>query len=531
VRIAQVAGLAAVYVVVARLGLQLDAVSGFATLVWPASGIALFALLRGGLGLWPGIAIGAFAVNLWTGAPVAVALGIAAGNTLEAVLAAGILRRLGFRAELDRVRDAIALLAIGALLSTAVSATVGVASLWLGGLVPDGRFGLTWRAWWLGDAIGDLIVAPLLLVWTVPPRPRLDLQRAAGAIGLAIAAALMGLLIFGGLADGNRELFQAYLLFPFVIWAALRYDQRGAMAVIFVVSAIAIAGTTQDQGPFVRTTLHQSLIGLQAFMAVVATTGLVLAAAIGERRAAERRAQDAIRIREDFLSVASHELRTPLTALVLRLTDVQRNLTDHPIGLEINLPTKIDRAVRSSGQLTHLIDDLLDVSRIAAGRLVLRCADCDLAEIARDAVDHAAEEARRADTEVRVDAPAAVHGHWDRTRIEQVLANLLSNAIKYGQGQPIEVAVAAAAAGGRITVRDRGMGIAVEDQGRIFERFERAASVRNYGGLGLGLFISRQIVEAHGGTIRLVSAPGAGTTITVELPAEAPRGRNDAPPR
>jgi signal transduction histidine kinase len=531
VRIAQSAALAVVYLAVARLGLQLDAVSGFATLVWPASGIALFALLRGGVALWPGIAVGAFAVNLWTGAPLPVALAIAAGNTLEAVVAAVLLRRLGFRRELDRVRDAVGLLAVAALLSTAVSATIGVTSLWLGDLVPDGRFGVTWRAWWLGDAIGILIVAPLLLVWTAPPWPRRDPQRVAGAVGLAIAAGLMGAVIFGGLASGNRDLAQPYLLFPFVIWAAVRYDRHGATAIVIVVSAIALAGTVAGHGPFVRTTLHQSLLGLQAFMAVVATTGLVLAAAIAERRAAERRAHEAIRIREDFLSVASHELRTPLTALVLRLTDVQHNLAERPASEDASLPGKIDRAVRSTAQLTHLIDDLLDVSRIAAGRLSLRRGNCDLAEIARDAVDHAAEEARRAGTELRIVATAAVRGHWDRTRIEQVLANLLSNAIKYGGGRPVEVAVAAGDGAGRVSVSDHGIGIAAVDQARIFDRFERAASVRNYGGLGLGLYITRQIVDAHGGTIRIDSQPGAGTTFTVELPADGPRSRSDAPPR
>jgi signal transduction histidine kinase len=511
--------LAITYFAVAVLGLQLDAVSGFASLVWPASGIALYALLRGGLGLAPAVAAGAFAANLWNGAPALVALAIGAGNALEATIATLVLRRIGFRSQLERVRDAIALLAIGALLSTAVSATIGVTSLWLAGIVPAARFWLTWRAWWVGDAIGILIVTPVLLVWTAWPWPRFDARRFAGGLGLAIATALTGLLVFGGIAEGSGgRSFEAYLLFPFVTWAALRYEQRGAAAITVVGSTVALVGTVRAYGPFARDTLHESLFGLQTYMAVVASTALVLAAAIAERRAAERRAVEAIRLREDFLSVASHELRTPLTALVLRLTELQRTLADKPIGLEINLPAKVDRAVRSCAQLTHLIDDLLDVSRIAAGRLVLRREDSDLAEIAREAVEHAAPEARRAGSELVITETAAVPGRWDRTRIEQVLANLLTNAIKYGKGQPIEVAIAAAGGGGRITVRDHGIGIAAEDQARIFDRFERASSVRNYGGLGLGLYISRQIVEAHGGTIRLDSQPGAGTTFTVVLP-------------
>lgn len=528
--IAQNATLAVVYLAVARLGLQLDAVSGFATLVWPATGIALFALLRFGVSLWPGIAVGAFVVNLWTGAPVPVALGIAAGNTLEALIAALVLRRLGFRLELARVRDAIALLTVGALLSTAISATVGVTSLWLGGLVPDGRYALTWRAWWLGDAIGDLIVAPLLLAWSAAPRPRLELRETSGAVGLGVATLLTGVLIFGGVGARGADLAQPYLLFPFVIWAALRYEQRGATAITFLASAVAIAGTAQGHGPFVRATLHESLIGLQAFMGVVATTALVLGAAIAERRAAERRALEAIRIREDFLSVASHELRTPLTALVLRLTDAQRGIEEPSLGADASLRHKIDRAVRSSEVLTHLVDDLLDVSRIAAGRLSLRRDECDLVEIVREAVDQVSEQARRDGGELRVEAPAPVRGSWDRIRVEQVVANLVSNAIKYGGGRPVDVTVTATDRAGRITVRDQGIGIRAEDRDRIFDRFERAASVRNYGGLGLGLYITRQIVEAHGGTIRVDSELGAGATFTVELPCD-PRSRSAAPPR
>ena len=153
---AEIVALAAIYVTAALAGLKLDAVAGFATLVWAPSGIALAAILIRGYGVWPGIMIGAFAANVLSGAPIPVALGISVGNTLEALAAAYALQRIpGFRRSLDRLIDAFALIVVAAVLSTAISATVGVLSLYFGGIVPSAGFGQTWRAWWLGDAIGD----------------------------------------------------------------------------------------------------------------------------------------------------------------------------------------------------------------------------------------------------------------------------------------------------------------------------------------------------------------------------------------
>ena len=159
--LAKIALLAAIYILFARLGLMIQPVSAFATLVWAPSGIALAALLLFGYRYWPGIAIGAFVANVWTGAPVLVALGIAAGNTLEALVGNYALRRIpGFRSTLDRLSDVLGLIVLAGAVSTTVSATIGTASLRLGGLVTPDRFAVTWRAWWLGDAIGVLIVAP-----------------------------------------------------------------------------------------------------------------------------------------------------------------------------------------------------------------------------------------------------------------------------------------------------------------------------------------------------------------------------------
>src|SRR5687767_6982707 len=160
---AKTAALAVVYVFAARMGLELGTVSGFATLVWPPTGIAIAALLLGGYRLWPGVFVGALVANIWNGAPIPVGVGIAAGNTLEAVAAVYLLHRLpDFRVSLDRVRDAIALIILAAAFSPLVSATIGTGTLELAGLIPTGQVGEHWRAWWLGDAIGALLVAPVI---------------------------------------------------------------------------------------------------------------------------------------------------------------------------------------------------------------------------------------------------------------------------------------------------------------------------------------------------------------------------------
>src|SRR5687767_5024513 len=176
--------LAIAYVGAAKLGLALDAVSGFATLVWPPTGIALAALLLFGFRLWPGVALGAFVANLWAGAPVGVACGIAIGNTLEASIGAYALRRLDFKPALASLRDVIALIGAAALASTLVSATIGSTSLLLGGLIRTDDYWITWRSWWLGDVMGALVVAPLLLTWRRAPRAPLQRKRVVEASAL-----------------------------------------------------------------------------------------------------------------------------------------------------------------------------------------------------------------------------------------------------------------------------------------------------------------------------------------------------------
>jgi signal transduction histidine kinase len=230
-------------------------------------------------------------------------------------------------------------------------------------------------------------------------------------------------------------------------------------------------------------------------------------------------ATEAVRLRDDFLSVAGHELKTPLSALRLQIQVLGRLTRDAERPLD--LAQRVNKAERTSERLVALVDGLLDVGRITAGQLQLEREEVDLVPLAHDAVGRMTEALGRGGCEVRLLTDATVRGRWDRVRLEQVLGNLLSNAAKYGRGRPVEVRVEALKEGGaRLRVRDEGLGIAPEDQPRIFERFERAVSDPHLKGLGLGLWISREIIDAHGGSIHVDSAPGAGATFTVELPGE-----------
>ncbi|WNG55585.1 PAS domain-containing protein [Archangium gephyra] len=233
-----------------------------------------------------------------------------------------------------------------------------------------------------------------------------------------------------------------------------------------------------------------------------------------------REAQRAVRLRDEFLSVASHELKTPLTPLNLKLTALSREIPrccageSHPESLQRH----VAMARRQLWKLSTLLNALFDVSRIAQGKLALEPENTDLGEVLGEVAAWFAPEAARMGSKLRVEGEAHVPGRWDRLRLEQVVTNLLSNAIRYGAGRPIHVRAEAEGHLARLVVRDEGIGISPEAQERIFGKFERAVSERHYGGLGLGLYITRSIVEAMGGTIRVDSRPGLGSTFTVELP-------------
>ncbi|WP_437973387.1 AAA family ATPase [Sorangium sp. So ce295] len=235
-------------------------------------------------------------------------------------------------------------------------------------------------------------------------------------------------------------------------------------------------------------------------------------------------AQEAIQRRDEFLVVASHELKTPLTTLQMQVQRGERLLRRRSFA---DVPPERIEAMfqilgRQTSRLGRLVDELLDVTRLNAGRLTLARAPVDLAALAREVVERMRPQLAASHCRTQLELEEPVVGCWDPSRIEQVIINLLSNAMKYGAGRPILVGARRQADRALLIIRDEGIGIGAADQGRIFERFERAVSVRNFGGLGLGLYIARSIVASHGGSIRVESKPGAGAAFVVELPLNPP---------
>ncbi|MGZ3461640.1 MAG: ATP-binding protein, partial [Archangium sp.] len=252
-----------------------------------------------------------------------------------------------------------------------------------------------------------------------------------------------------------------------------------------------------------------------------------MAALSEERGRLYREEQEAVRRRDDFLSIAAHELKTPLTSLQLHLQGLMSQVRQ---GLERippeRLAAKLDSANLQTQRLGKLVNELLDVSRISQGQLLGTREEVDLVQVVRGVVERSRDALARAECPLRLNLVPSMVGCWDTLRLEQVVLNLLTNAAKYGSGRPIEITVDGDEAHARLRVRDEGIGIAKEDAARIFERFERAVSVRHYGGFGIGLWIAREIVQALGGTIEVESAPGQGATFTVTLPRRpVDRGR------
>jgi PAS domain S-box-containing protein len=234
-----------------------------------------------------------------------------------------------------------------------------------------------------------------------------------------------------------------------------------------------------------------------------------------------REARGAIHVRDEFLAIAGHELKTPLAALQLQVQGLVRLAQRADVAGSVDrLRERLDKTLALGRRLDELIKELLDVSRITAGRLTLERESCDLVALVRRVLDRFADQVAGAGATATLGGDSRVLGHWDRARLDLVVSNLITNAIKYAPGKPIELTVEEASpARARLVVRDHGIGIAPEDQSRIFGPFERAVSDRHYGGFGLGLWIVRQVVEAHGGSVRLESSPGQGATFFVELPS------------
>jgi signal transduction histidine kinase len=257
--------------------------------------------------------------------------------------------------------------------------------------------------------------------------------------------------------------------------------------------------TPQDQSPAARVSLESESLPHSS-----------------ERRIAEL--QEAVLARDEFLTIAAHELRNPMGAMVLAVQALriatERASPNPPANLHDKLRSLERRIDHYVGRATML----LDVTRLTSGRFQLELEAVDLSVLVHEVVEEFADDLARADCQLELDLEDGVTGHWDRGALDQVLTNLISNALKYGSGRPVAVRLSADQDDAVLEIRDQGIGISADDQARIFHKFERAVKRRQHGGFGIGLWITRQIVEGLQGTIAVSSAPGEGSTFRVTLP-------------
>ncbi|MCA1818502.1 MAG: MASE1 domain-containing protein [Thermoplasmatota archaeon] len=531
----------AAYAITGRVSLELfHFLDPSSSPVWPPTGIAIAALLLGGLRLAPAVYIGALIVNVTNplGPGVPASLLIAGGNTMEAVVAAVLIGRFSGGKQTFQNARGVFLFTLLTADAALVSAVVGVATLlWLTPLgLPEAPGVLA--TWWLGDAVGAILVAPVVLLW--------GLDRSPGVLQRRLSeAALLGAgIVFLGVTMGFVAAFEPslqgtqlrFLALPLILWAAFRFGMRetATCAGLLAVVALTVYVVQAEAG-----SPEYTLLFLQAFLGVSALTGLAVAALVGERRTAIGSlgvARDELELRvavrtaaletalddlarsnkdlQEFAYVASHDLQEPLRAVAGYTQLLQRR---HAAALNDDAKGLIDKAVDGAVRMQSLINDLLSFSRVGTHGQPLRPLPLD--EPLQVAL-------RNLETPLRETGAALQQSPLPRViadegQMVQLLQNLVGNAIKFHQpGVPPQVQIGAEAGANGMTtlyVRDNGIGIEPRHYERVFVIFQRLHRAGEYPGSGIGLAVAKRIVERHGGRIWVESQPGRGTTFRFTL--------------
>ena len=342
----------AAYIVAGKLSLRLASVHPSASPVWPQTGIAIATLVALGLRFWPSILVGAFLVNITTVGSVLTSIGIATGNTLEAVIASFlVIRFANGRHAFERTKDILRFAFYVVAISTAVAATFGVTSLTLGGFASWNNYGLIWRTWWLGDAAGALIFTPFLLLWTSKARWHWTGRQLLELSVLFFSTLLTAGIIFGPLFHAQiRNDPWTFLCVPFLVWAAFRYGPREASAVICLLCMVEVVGTVHGYGPFVRETSNDSLLLLQSFISLEALMILIFAAEVSERRRQEEHARE-LAVSDPLTGLANYRL------LLERLdSEIKRYQRDgHPFAVVL---LDLDGLKKINDEHGHLVGSL-----------------------------------------------------------------------------------------------------------------------------------------------------------------------------
>src|SRR5262245_663543 len=515
-----------VYFIVGKLGLMLASLHASASPVWPSAGIALAAILVLGYRMWPAIFVRAFLVNLTNAGDIATSLAIATGNMLEALAGAWLVIRFARGKNFCGRPQDVFKFALAAAISTVISPFFGVTSLALAGFADWAHYGAIWVTWWLGDATGDLVFTPLVVLWSVGSQ-RLWTKKEAAEVGvLFLLLVLLSGVVFGGwLEISARNYPITFICGPIVIWTAFRFRPLETATGIFILSVIAVWGTLKGFGPFVRETENQSLVALQLWIAVLTITAMALSAGMAERRRVEEELQQqksiveaANRTKDHFLAMLSHELRTPLTPVISALESLEIEPTQTQ-----DSKTSLAMIRRNIELETQLIDDLLDFTRIARDKMQLRFVPVDAHQAVSNVVEICRTEARAKRLHVHLNLRAkSCHVTADAAKFQQIIWNLLKNAIKFTpEGGDITISSDnSSEAIFTVSVRDTGIGLEPDVMQRIFDPFEQGnrSFEHRFGGLGLGLAISKSLAQAHGGTLTAQSdGSNQGSTFTLSM--------------
>jgi len=488
-----------------------------------------------GYRVWPAIFVGAFLVNVTTAGNAATSFAIAAGNTLEAVAGAWLVNRFAGGKNICDRPQGVFKFALAAAISTIISPAFGVSSLAIAGFANWTDYSAIWLTWWLGDVTGDLVLTPLIVLWSAGAKRHWHEKEALEVGTLLLLLVLLSGVVFGGwLQISSKNYPITFVCGPIVIWMAFRFTQRETATGIFILCAIAVWGTLRGFGPFVQQTENESLVALQSWISVLMITAMALSAGMAERRRIEEELQQqksaveaANRTKDHFLAMLSHELRTPLTPVISTL----QSLETEPAHTE---DTKSALAmIRRNIELeTQLIDDLLDFTRIARDKMQMRFAPVDTHLAISNVVEICRAEARSKRLAVHLNLQSGrPFVAADTAKFQQIIWNLLKNAIKFTP-EDGEIVISSSNPSPEIlsiTVRDSGIGMEPEVIQRIFDPFEQGnrSFESRFGGLGLGLAISKSLAQAHGGTLTAQSeGQDSGSTFTLSMqtlsPAEAP---------
>ncbi len=535
------AAIAAAYLTTGRLGLALAWYQENTTLMWPPTGIALAALVLLGPRYWPGVALGAALVPATLGStPLVVAL-VASGNTLEAVVGAALLRAVGFQPALERMRDVLWF--FGAVTASAtISATLGATSLWLQQGLSLSAYSQVWVTWWFGNVGGAAVMGPLLLVGVGDAGPwRALLRRTEAWVVLALLLTTLGLAFGDQLTPVSTG--AALFAYPWLVWAGLRLGPRGAVLAASLTATVAVIGTAFGHGPFAAPVVGIGSMQLWMYAVSLGTSAMLLAAAIAEREAAERarRAEEARRAElearvqraqrlESLAALAggiAHDFNTLLTA-IRGHAELARLANPSP-----DVVHSLDGIDGASERAAALCEQLLT----CAGRNPPRHRSVDVEALARD-LDRVLAVNRSPRITVTFEPGEVPPVRGDPAQLGQALMNLLTNAAEAIGDLPGHITVRTrltpldpADLNGRwlhagalpgtyveLEVEDDGPGMPTPTQARLFEPFF-TTKVR---GRGLGLPTVLGVVQAHGGALEVVSAPGAGTRFRLLLPPYDP---------